>query len=110
MTEIVIYESECKVKRVRGLNPSKATRQLLSDYLECGQNDVFVPLKRGIFEPDFNPLEFETKTTVLCSETGVRSGGYPDIQILDAKKGVKRESIPVLPFENGELCKQGASS
>ena len=93
-----------------GPNPSKATSQLLSDYLELGQNNVFEPLKRGVFEPDFNPIDFERIVSILCQETRVCFAAYPDIEILTPEKESKQESIPVLVSENGELCKDGVLS
>lgn len=93
-----------------GSNPSKATSQLLSDYLELGQINDFGPLKRGVFEPDFNPIDFERKVSILCQETRVRFTAYPDIEILAPKQESKQESIPVLLSENGELCKEGMLS
>ena len=93
-----------------GSNPSEATRQTLVDYLGIVQNNVFEPLKTGIFEPDFDPLEFERKATVLFDGTRVRCDTYPDIGILTPEKESKQEMTPVLASKNGELCKYGVFS
>lgn len=103
-------KSEKLAEEQDGSNPSRATSQLLSDYLGVGQTSVFEPLKRGIFEPDFSPLQFEQLTTILYPETRVRFEGHPDIQILSPDFGVKRECIPVFVPQNGELCYKGVSS
>ena len=93
-----------------GSNPSKATSQLLSDYLKAVQNSVFEPLKRGVFEPGFNPIDYERFVTILCTENGVGFETYPDVQILSPVMESKRESIPVFVPQNGELYQYGVSS
>ena len=103
-------ESDGKSEKAMGSNPSKAASQLLSDYLEVGSNYVFEPLKKGVFEPDFNPIEFERFVTILYPDTRVRCETHPDIEILSPVMETKRECVPVSVFENGELCKYGVSS
>ena len=93
-----------------GSNPSKATCQLLSDCMKAVQNSVFEPLKRGVFEPGFNPIDYERFVTILCTKNRTGFETYPDVQISNPKMESKREWIPVFVPENGELCKFGVSS
>lgn len=94
-------------------NPDGSTSNfselLLSDYLGLVQNNVFVPLKTGIFVRGFDPYEFERAATVLNPETGVRFTPHPDIQILTPCFGSKVESSPVFSPQNMELAIIGAS-
>lgn len=103
-------KSERNGDKGSGPNPSGAARQLLSDYLELGSDYVFEPLRTGVFCTTFNPIEFERFATVLYSEVGVRCDTYPDIRIYNPEMESKLERTPVLPFQNGELCKSGAVS
>lgn len=93
----------------KGPNPSKATSQPLIDYLGL-KNGVFEPLKSGVFEPDFNPIDFERVVSILNPGFTVRYETYPDIKIIGPVLASERECNPVLASENGELCKECASS
>lgn len=91
-------------------NPSRATRQTLSDLLKPSIDGVTNIVCDGIFEPGFDPVAYEAKTTILNPGIRVRCEAGPDIRIEYPEIGAKQECIPVLDSENRELCMSGVSS
>ena len=109
--EIFVEDTPRKRPRKRkGSNPSKATRQLLQDYLGLAQLDGFVPAKNGVFCTTFNAVEYEHELTILCQNVGVCFTAIPDIRILYPFSDTEMESTPVLGSENGNYGSTEVSS
>lgn len=88
-------------------NPVGSTSESLFSYLarlHGDQNDTILTThENGVFVPDFDPLDFEHRVTVLNPGIRVLTGPKPDIRILAPEMESEREYSRFDSPKNGNL-------